>query len=266
MYTIYIHKNLINKKVYIGQTKRKVEIRWGKNGKGYQGCPHFYSAILKYGWINFEHDILKVVETKDEANYWEEYYINLYQSRNPEKGYNILKGGSGEKPSKSIKMQNFYQILTKEEKKELYDNRRGIKNSNSRKVICIETGEEFDSLSAAAVWAGLLPTSGGNISSQIKGLKKSCGKHPITKQPLHWKFKNENLNPESLIIQMPNKKGTKVKNIETGLIFSSMVEAGAWAGVKNNRICESCKSNGIKAAGKHPEKKYKLHWLYYTNN
>ena len=44
-----------------------------------------------------------------------------------------------------------------------------------------------------------------------------------------------------------------------------MVEAGKWAGVKNNRICESCKSNGVKGAGKHPETGERLHWIYFCH-
>ena len=34
-YTIYIHKNKINGKVYIGQTSQKPEKRWD-NGRGYE--------------------------------------------------------------------------------------------------------------------------------------------------------------------------------------------------------------------------------------
>ena len=44
-----------------------------------------------------------------------------------------------------------------------------------------------------------------------------------------------------------------------------MVEAGLWTGVKNNRICESCKSNGKKGAGKHPVTGERLHWIYFNN-
>ena len=34
------------------------EKRWGANGCNYKSSPHFYSAIQKYGWDNFEHNIL----------------------------------------------------------------------------------------------------------------------------------------------------------------------------------------------------------------
>ena len=38
---IYIHTNKINGKVYIGQTKRNIKIRSGKNGSGYKNVPTF---------------------------------------------------------------------------------------------------------------------------------------------------------------------------------------------------------------------------------
>ena len=56
-YKVYIHRNKINGKVYIGITKQKPENRW-RNGKGYKQNIKFYRAIEKYGWNNFEHIVL----------------------------------------------------------------------------------------------------------------------------------------------------------------------------------------------------------------
>ena len=56
MYTIYIHRNKINNKAYIGQTCNDPKKRW-ENGNGYKKQPHFYNAIQKYGWDGFEHII-----------------------------------------------------------------------------------------------------------------------------------------------------------------------------------------------------------------
>ena len=73
-YTIYIHKNKINGKVYIGQTSQKPEKRWD-NGRGYETSSKFYNAILKYGWNNFEHIILYTTLTLEEANQKEQELI-----------------------------------------------------------------------------------------------------------------------------------------------------------------------------------------------
>ena len=67
MYIVYQHKNKINNKVYIGITSQIPERRWGSNGCNYKSSPHFYSAIQKYGWDNFEHNILFTNLTKEKA-------------------------------------------------------------------------------------------------------------------------------------------------------------------------------------------------------
>ena len=93
---IYKHENLINGKVYIGQTCTSIKQRsW--NGEGYRECPYFWKAICKYGWDNFSHEIIHDnIKTQDEANELEIYYIEKYKSINREYGYNISLGGNNE--------------------------------------------------------------------------------------------------------------------------------------------------------------------------
>ncbi len=67
MYIVYQHKNKINGKIYIGITMQEPEKRWGSNGCNYKSSPHFYAAIKKYGWDNFEHNILFTNLTKKQA-------------------------------------------------------------------------------------------------------------------------------------------------------------------------------------------------------
>jgi len=88
---IYIFKNKINNKVYVGQskhpTKRKNEhlscARDGVDSK-------LYWAIRKYGEDNFIFEIIE--ECEDETtNQREEYWIKYYDSF--ENGYNLTTGG-----------------------------------------------------------------------------------------------------------------------------------------------------------------------------
>lgn len=51
------------------------------------------------------------------------------------------------------------------------------------KVRCVETGQIFNSYCDAARWCGL--KSAGNIISSCR-TKKCAGRHPTTKQKLHW--------------------------------------------------------------------------------
>ena len=92
-YTIYCHENRINGKLYIGQTRCQDLTRRWTGGHGYEGCPHFYAAIQKYGWKNFSHIILKTGLTKAEADEYEKIYINFFDTTNPDLGYNIREGG-----------------------------------------------------------------------------------------------------------------------------------------------------------------------------
>lgn len=92
MYTVYQHRNKINGKVYIGITMQTPEQRW-RHGEGYKSSPHFYAAIQKYGWDNFEHNILFQNLTKEEACKKEQELIAKYNSINREYGYNSTSGG-----------------------------------------------------------------------------------------------------------------------------------------------------------------------------
>lgn len=93
MYTVYQHKNKINGKIYIGITSQKPEQRWGSQGCNYKSSPHFYSAIQKYGWDNFEHNILFMGLTKEQACLKEQELIKEFNSMNREYGYNSTSGG-----------------------------------------------------------------------------------------------------------------------------------------------------------------------------
>ena len=70
-YTVYIHTCNKNGKKYVGVTSQSVNRRWGKNGAGYKLCTYFGSAINKYGWDNFNHEIVLCNLTKGEAEMFE---------------------------------------------------------------------------------------------------------------------------------------------------------------------------------------------------
>lgn len=88
-YCVYMHKNKINGKVYIGVTCLNIIARWGKSGNQYKRQKHFYNDIEKYGWENFEHIILEKDLKQQQAKTREIYYINIYKNN----CYNKTKGG-----------------------------------------------------------------------------------------------------------------------------------------------------------------------------
>lgn len=91
---IYCIKNLINEKVYIGQSV-DIEKRWHVHKSELNRNVHIneklQNAWNKYGSLNFSFDILEKCE-KDELDYFEKYYINFYDSY--KNGYNKDLGGS----------------------------------------------------------------------------------------------------------------------------------------------------------------------------
>lgn len=90
-YCLYMHISPSGKK-YIGITCRKPKKRWNY-GKGYVGNDYFTKAIEKYGWNNFDHIILCVGLTREQASELEIRLIEVYDTTNREKGYNLDGGG-----------------------------------------------------------------------------------------------------------------------------------------------------------------------------
>jgi group I intron endonuclease len=91
--TIYIIRNKVNEKVYIGLTTINVEERWEQHirrsrdrSKNYK----LYNAIRKYGLEQFYYEILECNIDGDSIGEKEIYYINHYDSFN--NGYNSTRG------------------------------------------------------------------------------------------------------------------------------------------------------------------------------
>lgn len=127
-YTVYKHTSPSGK-VYIGITCQTPAKRWGHDGAGYKHSPHFMSAIQKYGWAAFKHDILAEGLTKEVAERIEIDLIEAHHSNDPRFGYNIDKGGSlGEKHSVETKRKigdaNRTRVWTQESRQKISDYRR----------------------------------------------------------------------------------------------------------------------------------------------
>ena len=179
---IYKHTNLINNKVYIGQT---CNYKKRCTPNQYTGSPYFYHAIQKYGWENFAHEILAENLTQQEADELEIYYIKKYKATNSEYGYNLAEGGNhkcilvGEK-------NGFYNHAHSEKSLQIMrEKKRGGNNPLAKPVRCINTNEIFPSCREASDWCGIARQ---NINRCAKGDRPTAGKHPITKEKLKWRY------------------------------------------------------------------------------
>ena len=91
-YIVYKHTSP-SSKVYIGITKFDPKYRWLNNGRGYKTQTTFFNAIIKYGWINFKHEILYKNLSEEQALDKEEELIQQYKSYDRRYGYNISLRG-----------------------------------------------------------------------------------------------------------------------------------------------------------------------------
>lgn len=118
---IYKITNKINNKVYIGQSvnldARKYDHFERPESKHMHGV--IDKEIRNCGKENFDWEIL-IECSQEELNYYEKYFIERYNSTDPNYGYNVREGGSP------------------------------LDNGQSRKIIDINSLEVFDSTSDCA--------------------------------------------------------------------------------------------------------------------
>lgn len=91
-FCVYIHTDPIGK-VYIGRAvgdnvKTVNRQRW-QGGSGYKTQKFYDECIAVYGWDNIQHEIIEWGLTYEEVIEREQYWIERYNSRNPEYGYNV---------------------------------------------------------------------------------------------------------------------------------------------------------------------------------
>lgn len=102
---IYMIKNKVNNKVYIGQSIHSFKRRYkGKRWWDYTHNPHLKNSYNKYGIENFEvTEILDIAFSKSELDIKEQHWILYYNSMNPKFGYNKSNGGNTNIPTDEIK-------------------------------------------------------------------------------------------------------------------------------------------------------------------
>ena len=227
---------------YIGQTcNRWVNERW-RNGNGYRRNAFFYNEIKKYGWENFDHQIIEDnITSLEKANereiYWIGYYHTWVEDENC-KGFNLDSGGSktGGKHSEETKKK--------------------ISNSLLGHKVSQETLSKISkSLKGKSSWnKGKLSWNHGLTKETNESLKRASE---------HMKeFRHTEETKQKLKIIAANRKSTyydihkvKVLCIETGIIYNSLKEAAKAIGMKATTGITACFSGKAKTAGGHHWKK-----------
>jgi len=93
---VYLIKNTVNSKCYVGVTKRTVEDRWKlhkKDAAGQRSVQTIHNAIRKYGVNEFEISEIDSAENIPDLYEKEKYWIAYYNTKLF--GYNETNGGEG---------------------------------------------------------------------------------------------------------------------------------------------------------------------------
>lgn len=146
---IYMHTSPSGKS-YIGQTNN-YEKRCREH-QTHTGCRAFYSAIKRYGWENFKHEILLSGLSIDEANRLEVEQISIFNTVSPH-GYNLRSGGDSSVPSD--------------------ETRALMRESRSRQVMAVVSDETRLKMSIAHTGRKHTKESKAKMSASQRKVKKN---------------------------------------------------------------------------------------------
>lgn len=176
---VYLVTNKTNGKKYVGQhAGDNLQAYWERNvwlaETGYQGKRLLYRAIRKYGADGFEVKSLVIVETKQEMDYYEIALIKIWNTTNPQKGYNITHGGGGslgvkmsEETRSKMSESRMGRTMSEENRLEFIERIKGNKFSLGRKM----TEDNFKKLMAVHIGAKRTDEARKRMSDAHKGHK-----------------------------------------------------------------------------------------------
>lgn len=196
-YLIYKITDHFNKKYYVGQTTRSIDIRFKEHKRN--KISYIGRAIHKYSKKFFTIEILEECETAEQLNERERYWIAKLNCRWPN-GYNNSVGGEGnwERTSESIeKMSRKGTHQTEKTRKQISLSLTGEKNpqygkpksdetkaklsaaaKNKRAVLCVEQNQIYDSMSMAARINNL----------HVQDISRACKNPHRTAGKCHWRY------------------------------------------------------------------------------
>lgn len=162
---IYKITNKTNGKCYIGQTKHKtIANRMKDHRSGTKTSMPIAQAIKEYGESAFEKSVLCTTTSAGLLDLLETIYIEMYDSTNPDKGYNVRIGWRHTQGTKDkISMANMGNKSCVG---------RNIPLVKLRKPITCSNGKTYPSTKAAAEELDLWR---GNINGVLKGRLKTTG-------------------------------------------------------------------------------------------
>lgn len=234
---VYVHISPSNK-YYVGITSQTPNQRW-RNGNGYSYNTHFYRAIQKYGWDNFQHDIVAEHLTKAEACHMEKILIQKLKSNDYHYGYNLCSGGEGATGLSGERNPNYGNYWSDEQKKRMSDMRKGKPSSTSL------DGQKRKSNFMKNKWADI------DYRQSMSGINAPCYGRTGKSHPMYGKYGKDN----------PNSKAVICLNNNT--VYHSATEVHNYLGVNHSKLCMCCRGER-NSCGK-DESGNPLRWKYYKD-
>lgn len=159
---IYLIRNKINDKLYVGQTIGSIRQRWAVHSNP-KNKNIISKAVQKYGKHNFEISAVETISADnkemlfDKLNMLEKSYIQAWNCIAPF-GYNILLGGKNSsrpasvcaKISKSLKGRDSQKTQLGKKFSQEHKDRMSRSSKWSKPVICIENQQIYSSVTNAA--------------------------------------------------------------------------------------------------------------------
>lgn len=250
-YCVYRHTSPSGK-VYIGITCQEPERRW-RGGWGYANQRYLSTAIKKYGWDNFKHEVLFSGLTKEEASHKEVELIALHKSNQRGFGYNIDGGGINKIVSKEtiqrLSDANKGKKLSEEHKRKIGEASKGRPGPTKGKRLSeyhrqqiskgmigrVVTEETRKKLRESNVGKTRSAEARAKMSESHKGLKPSA--ETIAK----WKISNKSL-------MTPVEQIDKKTNVVIAR-FDSTMDAFRNTGVNSSTISACCRGKRKTAGG-----------------
>lgn len=257
---IYVYTCKISGKVYIGRTHKELKERAGYMGNKYKGCSHFWNAIQKYGWDNFEPTILEEGLSAEEASYRELHWIKEYNSTNKNKGYNIRDKICSDFSESSCKRSKDYvnpmrgKKHSEEAKRKMSEHGKGrckgrvpwnkgipMDDETKEKLRQLNVGEKnpFYGRKHSKESIEKMSESHKNMSEETKGKIRESKK---------------NLSKESRYRLSEGVTKHRVLCMETQVVYRNSKEAFLNTGVHKDSIGNCCRGTQKTAGG--------YHWQY----
>lgn len=213
---IYKIANKINSKCYIGQTKNfKNRINKHIKDSKWDKKSHYplYRATNKYGWENFETEIIDICLSYDDMNKKEEFWIKEFNTTSPQFGYNVQAGG------RNISCERLSEVLSKAKSNGTAHDKRVINITDN---IIYRSGHEC-------------------ARQEYPNMKsKNCPIHKVCDpNSRYYKYKGKEYRYldeygniiEKLFPQENSRAGKRVKCIEDNIIFDSKNKAYNYYGI-----------------------------------